>query len=181
MTPAACRNSLDGESISYQLHRTYRALHSSTEAHSGNVATCRRGVDRPLEGTGTPDLDYAVNALAPGELSHRVVPLRFAQIVDHRVRAEQSQTIGLAISRRHRDYARTGRLAELQGEDRNAARSLHQERFTGLQAASTYERGPCGNARATETGGFLVRQILGHSHDAVAREDRLFRQCAVKR
>jgi len=72
-------------------------------------------------------------------------------------------------------------LGELQGEDGDAARSLHDDRVAGPHAPGFGDRLPGGQPGDRQGGCLRIRQMLRHADDPGFRQDDVFREHAVQR
>ena len=104
-----------------------------------------------------------------------------ALVVDHGLGAHRLQPLGLGRRARGRDHARAEHPGELQGEDRDAARALHQHGVARLDAADLDQRMPGRDAGAGQGGAFLEAQACRQLHHAILFQHRKLGQHAVDR
>jgi hypothetical protein len=82
-------------------------------------------------GSRPADLDDAIDAAAAGQLARLLVPIRRLGIIDHFGGPQRLEPLGFFRCRGRRDHSGTRKLGELQRKDRNAPRTLPQDRVAG--------------------------------------------------
>ena len=102
-------------------------------------------------------------------------------VVHKMIGAERLRARKLLVRRRGDDHLRARRLRELQREDRNAARALHDDGLARLQTALDDQRAPRGQRRARQRRRLGIAQIVGHLRHAFGRQQRHVAPHAVER
>ena len=117
-----------------------------------DLASVGDRLDRLRHGAGAADLHDALDAATVGAGQYLGRPFGGLNVVDHRIRPELPEPLGLLVGRGRRDHACTYCLRELEREQRHASGPLGQD---GVAWCQPGERRPRRHGRARERRGLL--------------------------
>ena len=148
----------------------------NTDEATGSRCLHRRGHRRDAG-----RLDHDVRASAPGDLEDGFVPARVVIVVDTVIGAELPGAREFVIARRGDDDFGAEGLRELNGEDRNAARSERQRLLAFLNLAFGDEHAPRRERRDRQCRRLREIVAVAHRHHrAIGQHDALRRKAGPR-
>src|SRR5216684_8778649 len=125
-----------------------------------------QGLQRFRDRSRSADLDDAIDAAAIGQFARLLIPIRRLGIIDYLGGPQRLRSLGLFRGRARRDHSGAQKLGELQRKDRNAPRTLRQNRVAGGYWTVSGQRHPGGHRGAWQGRGFLKRDVAWHRYES---------------
>jgi hypothetical protein len=122
-----------------------------------DLAATSAGIQGLREALRAADLNAVIDASTLSQLQDRIGPFRISSAVDAREGAQRFGALELRLAARGYDDSRTARAGELQGEERDATRSLNEHCVTGFDRPFRDEGVPSRYRRAGQGRGLDVR------------------------